>query len=159
MEPYTSLMLERIDHINLVVRDMETMTQFYTRVLGLTVTKRADISGPWVSRVVGLDDVEARVVYLDPPHGPRLELIQYVRPVGEQPEGLAAANTRGFRHLAFHVNHMDDTVVGLRQAGIKLLSDIQHVPESQVTYADGVRKRLVYFHDPEGNLLELCEYR
>ena len=30
---------------------------------------------------------------------------------------------------------------------------------TQVTYAGGVRKRLVYFHDPEGNLLELCEYK
>jgi len=27
------------------------------------------------------------------------------------------------------------------------------------TYAGGVRKRLIYFADPEGNLLELCEYR
>jgi catechol 2,3-dioxygenase-like lactoylglutathione lyase family enzyme len=33
------------------------------------------------------------------------------------------------------------------------------VPSSQVTYANNVRKRLVYFRDPEGNLLELCEYR
>jgi hypothetical protein len=36
---------------------------------------------------------------------------------------------------------------------------VQSVPDSQVTYAGGVRKRLVYFRDPEGNLLELCEYR
>ena len=32
-------------------------------------------------------------------------------------------------------------------------------PDTQVTYAGGIRKRLVYFHDPEENLLELCEYR
>jgi hypothetical protein len=28
-----------------------------------------------------------------------------------------------------------------------------------VTYSGGVRKRLVYFRDPEDNILELCEYR
>ena len=41
---------------------------------------------------------------------------------------------------------------------VRVFSVIQTVPDSQVTYAGGVRKRLVYFHDPEGNLLELCEY-
>ena len=40
-----------------------------------------------------------------------------------------------------------------------VFSDVQSVPDSQVTYAEGVRKRLVYFRDPEGNILELCEYR
>jgi catechol-2,3-dioxygenase len=47
----------------------------------------------------------------------------------------------------------------LRYRGVKFFSQIQNVPESQVTYSDGVKKRLVYFHDPEGNILELCEYR
>jgi hypothetical protein len=31
------------------------------------------------------------------------------------------------------------------------------VPTAQVAFA-GAQKRLVYFRDPEGNLLELCEY-
>ncbi len=38
-------------------------------------------------------------------------------------------------------------------------SAVHRVPTSQVTYAGGAQKRLVYFRDPEGNLLELCEYR
>jgi hypothetical protein len=42
---------------------------------------------------------------------------------------------------------------------VRFFSQIQLVPDSQVTYAGGLRKRLVYFQDPEGNLLELCEYR
>ena len=35
----------------------------------------------------------------------------------------------------------------------------RQVPDAQVRYRGGVRKRLVYFKDPEGNLLEFCEYR
>jgi catechol 2,3-dioxygenase-like lactoylglutathione lyase family enzyme len=61
--------------------------------------------------------------------------------------------------MAFRVGDIDPVAGQLRDAGVKFLSDIQQVPDSQVTYAGGVRKRLVYFHDPEGNLLELCEYR
>jgi len=42
---------------------------------------------------------------------------------------------------------------------VKFFSAVQSVPDSQVTYAGGMRKRLVYFRDPEGNVLEFCEYR
>jgi catechol 2,3-dioxygenase-like lactoylglutathione lyase family enzyme len=61
--------------------------------------------------------------------------------------------------MAFRVADIDAIVARLKSSGITFVSDTQLVPDSQVTYAGGVRKRLVYFHDPEGNLLELCEYR
>ena len=152
-------MLEQIDHINLVVRDLESMTRFYTHVLGLTVSKRVTISGKWIERVVGLTDVTAEVVYLNAANGPRIELIQYERPVGERPDALALANSCGIRHLAFRVRDIDQVVDALRAADVKLVSQVQQVPDDQVTYDGGLRKRLVYFHDPEENLLELCEYR
>lgn len=152
-------MIEGIDHINIVVRDLEAMTAFYTGALGLTVTKRVSISGPWIERVVGLSDVEADVVYLDAPAGPRIELIDYRRPKGAAPDALDLPHTRGLRHLAFRVTDIDAAVRQLRAAGANVQGEVQQVPDAQVTYAGGVRKRLVYFTDPEGNLLELCEYR
>ena len=152
-------MLERIDHVNLVVQDLEAMTRFYTRVLGLIITKRVRISGPWVEGVVGLEGVEADVVYLDLPDGPRVELIQYLGPSGRRPEGLELSNTPGLRHLAFRVADIDEVAAALRAGGIEPLSKVSQVPDEQVTYTGGVCKRLVYFRDPEQNLLELCEYR
>jgi catechol 2,3-dioxygenase-like lactoylglutathione lyase family enzyme len=151
-------MLEAIDHINIVVADLETMLRFYTQVLSLNPTKRVTISGPWIENVVGLKNVVGEVVYLDLPTGPRVELIQY-KPAGANPAHLNESNTRGIRHLAFRVDDIDELFARLRNAGVEFLSDVQQVPDSQVTYAGGVRKRLVYFHDPEGNLLELCEYK
>ena len=47
----------------------------------------------------------------------------------------------------------------LGQAGVTFESQVKSVPDSQVTYSGGVRKRLVYFRDPEDNILELCEYK
>lgn len=152
-------MLESIDHVNLVVADLPRMTEFYCRVLELAETKRVTISGPWIDRTVGLAGVEAECVYLDLPGGPRVELLRYVRPEAPRPAHLGDSNTPGLRHLAFRVTDIESAVERLRAAGVAFLSDVQRVPESQVTYAGGVRKRLVYFHDPEGNLLELCEYR
>lgn len=152
-------MIERIDHVNLVVTDLDGMCAFYERVLGLRQSKRVTIEGAWIDAVVGLPGVRADVVYLDATDGPRVELIRYQRPAGARPGGLDVANTRGLRHLAFRVTDIERAAVDLRAAGVEPLSPVALVPDAQVTYAGGVRKRLVYFRDPEGNLLELCEYR
>ena len=158
-------MITQLDHVNIVVADLPAMTAFYRDVLGLVVTKEVTIRGEWVERTVGLKDVIGHVVYLEPAHTPashggtRLELIQYESPTGDRPAGLGRSNTQGLRHLAFKVDDIDSLTDRLRSQGVHFFSDIQTVPDAQVTYAGGVRKRLVYFRDPEGNLLELCEYK
>jgi catechol 2,3-dioxygenase-like lactoylglutathione lyase family enzyme len=149
----------QIDHVNLVVEDLEKMIAFYRDALGLSLTKRVTISGQWIGAVVGLGDVNAEVVYLDFPQGPRIELIRYNAPITGRPAGVDKPNAPGLRHMAFKVDDIDALVARLQQAGVRFFSDVQSVPQSQVTYAGGVRKRLVYFQDPEGNLLELCEYK
>ena len=152
-------MLSSIDHVNLVVLDLPRMLAFYRDVLGLVVTKQVTIGGDWIGRTVGLQDVRAEVVYLDLPGGPRIELIRYVSPEAVRVAGVERPNAVGLRHLAFRVDDVDAAVARLRGAGVEFFSDVQTVPDSQVSYAGGVRKRLVYFRDPEGNILELCEYR
>jgi catechol 2,3-dioxygenase-like lactoylglutathione lyase family enzyme len=149
----------QIDHVNLVVEDLEKMIAFYRDALGLSLTKRVTISGQWIGAVVGLGDVNADVVYLDFPQGPRIELIRYNAPITGRPAGVDKPNAPGLRHMAFKVDDINTLVARLQQAGVRFFSDVQSVPQSQVTYAGGVLKRLVYFQDPEGNLLELCEYK
>ena len=148
-----------IDHINIVVKDIDAMTAFYRDVLGMTVTKQVTISGDWIEQVVGLKNVEADVVYLEFPNGPRLELIEYLSPDGDRPDGMGLPNTQGFRHMAFRVKDLYELTKKLEHAGVNCVGEVQQVPDAQVTYDGGVRKHLVYFHDPEGNLLELCSYR
>jgi catechol 2,3-dioxygenase-like lactoylglutathione lyase family enzyme len=149
----------QIDHINLVVSDLERMIAFYRDALGLKVTKRATISGDWIAATVGLTDVHADVVYLELDAGPRIELIHYNRPELARPANIDQPNAPGLRHFAFRVDDIDGLVVRLKGAGVRFFADVQTVPDAQVTYTGGIRKRLVYFQDPEGNLLEFCEYR
>ncbi|HXE54831.1 MAG TPA: VOC family protein [Tepidisphaeraceae bacterium] len=152
-------MLDCIDHVNLVVDDLERMATFYTSLLNMRITKRVTISGPWIDQTVGLTHVQADVIYLDPPSGPRVELIRYLRPESARPKALGESNTPGLRHLAFRVTGIEHLVGNLRRAGIQFLSDVQRVPTDQVSYGGDVQKHLVYFRDPEENLLELCEYK
>lgn len=152
-------MFDSIDHVNLVVADMSTMKNFYRDVLGLEVTKEVTIRGQWIEEVVGLKDVEADVVYLELADGPRIELIKYQHPDGPTDQQRDQPNRHGIRHLAFRVKEMDLAVQRIKNAGARFFSEVAQVPESQVSYQGGVQKRLVYFTDPENNLLELCEYR
>ena len=156
---YHSSITLLLDHVNIVVADLDRMVAFYRDVLGLRVTKQVTISGEWVASVVGLSDVHADVVYLDFEAGPRIELIRYNRPSASRPEGIDRPNAQGLRHLAFKIDDIEAVVAKLKSAGVRFFSDVRRVPDSQVTYAGGIRKRLLYFQDPEGNLLELCEYK
>src|SRR5947209_3781805 len=142
-----------IDHVNIVVQDLDRMVAFYRDALGLKETKHVTITGAWVAVTVGLADVHADVVYMELESGPRVELIRYNRPSADRPEGVGQPNAPGLRHMAFRVDDIDAAVARLRTAGVRFFSDVQQVPETQVTYAGGIRKRLIYFADPEGNLL------
>jgi len=166
-------MIRQIDHVNLVVHDLDLMVRFYCEVLGLEQAKQVLIEGEWIDRTVGLSGVRADVVYLHPPppelppelslagsplSSTRLELIRYHAPIAERPGGIDQPNCPGLRHLAFAVDDIDAAVQRLRDAGVTPVSDVQMVPSSQVKYEGSARKRLVYFRDPEGNVLELCWY-
>jgi catechol 2,3-dioxygenase-like lactoylglutathione lyase family enzyme len=152
-------MLESFDHVCIVAQDIEKLATFYTEALGLKVTRRVNISGPWIDQTVKLENVQAEVIYLELPAGPRLELIQFSNPRAARPDGLGESNTPGLRHLAFRVSSIDTVIVKLRSAGVQFFSGVQRVPLEQVNYGAGIQKRLIYFQDPEGNLLELCEYK
>ena len=152
-------MLESFDHVCIVAKDIEKLATFYTDCLGFKITRRVDINGPWIDRTVKLSGVSAHVIYLELPAGPRLELIHFIAPQTSRPNGLGESNTPGLRHLAFKVSSIEDATARLGPAGVHFFSDVQSVPLDQVNYGNGIQKRLIYFQDPEGNLLELCEYR
>lgn len=152
-------MIESIDHVNIVVADMERVTRFYEDVLGFRRAKHVTISGDWVDATVGLRGAVAEVIYLELASGPRIELARYESPIGHRPPDIDLPNMQGIRHLAFRVSGIEEIATRLKAAGVKVFSQVQRVPDAQVTYAGGVRKYLLYFQDPEENLLELCEYR
>ena len=151
-------MIERLDHVNLIVEDLATMTAFYRNVLGLSVTRQITIGGPWIEGLTGFEKVEADVVYLEADAAAGLELIRYRTPEGPRPSGLGAPNVQGIRHIAFQVEDLDALVAALNAARADSVSDIQEVPAAQVDFA-GRQKRIAYCRDPEGNLLEFCDFR
>ena len=145
----------RVDHVNIVVADMERSLAFYVGLLGMRVTFEADLTGDWIETVTGLPGVSARCVFCEPSGGgARFELLQYLTPSGAAFAAASAANTLGLRHVALAVDDLDGLHARLTAAGTPFVSGPVTVPFS----LPGVRKRLCYARDPDGALVELAEY-
>ena len=151
-------MIEFIDHINIVVADLARSVAFYTEVLGFKEVRRAHLEGDWIEGVVGLEGVNAEVVYVKPRRGgPRIELIQYNAPAGKILPETAQPQTQGLRHVAFRVEDIEEAYYHFTDAGVEFIGPPTRVPESAVKHDEG-RKSLCYFRDPDGVILELAEY-
>tara|TARA_R110001592_G_scaffold30011_5_gene107951 strand:- start:43 stop:501 length:459 start_codon:yes stop_codon:yes gene_type:complete len=151
-------MVKYVDHINIVVSDLNRSVEFYTKLLGLKETRRACLSGDWIEAIVGLKGVEADVAYVQPEGGgPRIELIHYRAPVGADLPENALPNTRGLRHIAFQVEDMEAMYARLVDGGVAFVGPPVLVPSGVVEHDDG-QKSLCYFHDPDGVVLELAAY-
>ena len=146
----------KIDHLNIVVKNMDASVTFYGNVLGMTKTFEATLEGAWIETVTGLQNLSARCVFFDLSGcDVRLELLEYSKPCGEKLEENSLPNTLGLRHFAFETDDMDALIQKLQAAKVSFVS-----PPVTVPFPVGNRgtKRLCYFHDPDGVLLEIAEY-
>ncbi len=143
-------MLKKIDHVNVVVSNLDKAKEFFTQ-LGFLVGDESELEGEWISEIVGLKDAKARYVTLTlPDSGTKLELIEYFSPPSDKDPKMSMANQMGFRHIAFEVKDIEVTVQNMKDKGIKFIGPIQTYPKTG--------KRLVYFRGPDGILLELAQY-
>jgi glyoxylase I family protein len=150
----------KIDHVNIVVSDMDTSVAFYTR-LGLSKSLDTIISGEWIANLIGIQDknLNARVVFMEPDAGnARLELIQYIFPQGGNAIENSRPNTIGLRHFALNVDDIMQTYQQLLADGVSFFSAPQEVTGNKEVAARIGRKQLVYLLDPDGVIVELAEY-
>jgi catechol 2,3-dioxygenase-like lactoylglutathione lyase family enzyme len=142
-------MIERMDHVGVVVDDLEAATAFFAE-LGMELEVQMPVEGRWVDRVVGLDDVRVDIAMMRTPDGHgRLELTKFHMPtaVSEQPEN-APPNTLGIRRIMFAVDDIDDTVARLCTHGAELVGEVARYKDSY---------RLCYVRGPEGIIVALAE--
>ena len=143
-------MIKKIDHINIVVTNLEESTKFFVELLDFKVETEGFLQGEWIDKVVGLDNVKAKYNKLVIPNTEtRIELIQYHNPVGEKDPNTGKSNQIGIRHIAFEVEDIEKVYTNLQNAGIKILSELQLYNQS---------KKLCYFVGPDDVILELAEY-
>jgi methylmalonyl-CoA/ethylmalonyl-CoA epimerase len=130
--------VKRIDHVAIVVDDVQSALTFWRDALGLTLAK--------VERNTG---EEVDIAFL-PVGESEIELIA---PLNET-SGVAkylAKRGMGMHHLCVEVEDLDGMVTRLRQHGIELINDVPKVNDH------GVRYCFVHPKSAMGVMLELYE--
>src|SRR5947208_297327 len=108
-------MFKKIDHINIVVSDLEVAKDFFL-VLGFTVVKRQLLQGEWLDKAINLFDVKAEYIALTiPDTQTNLELIKFYTPEGNRDSYISMANQIGFRHMALEVKDIESIVAYLKK--------------------------------------------
>ena len=150
-----------IDHANIVVSDIERAAKFYGEVLNLSRGFEKTLEGAWIDRVTGVCGARALCVFMeagrenDGTPRTRIELLQFLTPEGAALPENSRPNTRGIRHIAFTVEDLEALIEKLRAWNVEIVSEPVEVPFAVGSLG---RKRLFYFYDPEGNLLEAAAY-
>ena len=121
--------VERIDHVVLRVRDLPGMVRFYEQALGFKVERTLER--------INLVQMRAGASMLD--------LIEH-----DRPPGLPNDAGGNMDHLAFRVEPFDRDAIAAR-----LLPLGATVGEEVQRYGAEGTGPSVYFHDPEGNQIEL----
>jgi catechol 2,3-dioxygenase-like lactoylglutathione lyase family enzyme len=141
--------IERMDHVGVVVDDLEAAIAFFGE-LGLELDGQTTVEGRWVDRVAGLDDVRADIAMMRTPDGHGgLELTRYHRPaaIGAQ-SASAPANTLGLRNVMFAVDDIEDVLDRLGSHGVELVGEVTRYENSYL---------LCYVRGPAGIIVALAE--
>lgn len=127
---------------------MDRSLVFY-RQLGFDVTSdRRNLDADYLREITGYNDVLMHVAFLTG-YGGLLELIEYVRPKGED---LDKANHNiGSAHICFEVEDIYSTYEALSGQGVRFRS-----PPVEIHQGPNAGRAAVYFWDPDGYTLELC---
>src|SRR4051794_1924539 len=141
--------IQRMDNVLVVVDDLESVKSFFVE-LGLELEGEAQVEGPSVDRLIGLEDVRATLAFMRTPDGHgRIELDKFHTPNAIRFGPVdAPLNALGIRRIMFAVDDVDGVVARLRARGAELMGEV-------VQYED--RYRLAYVRGPEGIIVGLSE--
>jgi methylmalonyl-CoA/ethylmalonyl-CoA epimerase len=100
--------LEKIDHVGIAVRNLDDAIRFYGPALGLEVV-----------RIEEVPEQQTRVAML-PVGESRIELLEAME--GNSPVARSIdVRGEGVHHLCFQVNNLEEALVRLRAAGIRMV--------------------------------------
>jgi catechol 2,3-dioxygenase-like lactoylglutathione lyase family enzyme len=141
--------LQRMDNVLIVVEDLEAAKAFFVE-LGMELEGETTVEGPWVDRVVGLENVRSEIAMMRTPDGHgRIELDKFHTPAAVRTEPKnTPVNTLGIRRIMFAVDDIEDVLARLRAHGAELMGEITQYEDLY---------RLCYIRGPEGIIVALAE--
>ncbi|MCC7572605.1 MAG: VOC family protein [Candidatus Methanofastidiosum sp.] len=134
-----------LNHIALLVSNLEASKRFYKETLGLEPIFEHPISGEQFEKVTGLNDFDVVFAVLsDNKSKVNIELVEFKNGLMESPSI--------FNHIAFEVDDVDELHQKFVNNCIETVSEpvtLTH-PHPKIN-----GKRFFYFYDPDGNIIEV----
>ncbi len=154
-------------HTNIVSVNWKRLADFYVKTFDCKIVPPIrKQSGEWLERGTGLQNAKLEGAHLLLPgygkNGPTLEIYQYANIESQKP---LLPNKRGFGHIAFEVDDLEEVLRNLEMIGYDDLEEVLRNLEMNGGQRFGkITKRVIdevgeitfiYARDPEGNLIEL----
>ena len=143
-------------HVNLIAQDWKKLAQFYIEVFGCEpVYPERNLSGEWVDKLTGIEHAVIQGVHLKLPgyqDGPTLEIFQYQPSLSGN--GDSKINQQGFGHIAFRIENIPEIIsLIIEKGGSKYGEFVQkQIPDVGLL-------TVIYMKDPEGNIIELQNWK
>jgi len=131
-------MIKKIDHIAIIVPDLDSSLAFWRDALGLKVEHVEEVKSQ-----------ESIVAFL-PTGDSEIELVKPTTETSGAAKFLAKRGA-GMHHLALEVDNLDEMLVDLKAKGIRLIN------ETPIIAAGGYRAVFIHPESASGVLVELYE--
>ena len=139
-------MAASVSHMGLCVSDLDRSLRFYCDGLGFEAHTKYDIGNEFAATMEIDDDVEliSQMIARD---GLMIELLHFISPgvIGDPSD---VRNKRGFTHLSFNVDDVDETIATLVECGGTYIESTRTANEMG---------EIVFVADPDGTRIELMK--
>lgn len=146
----------RYVHTNIIAKDWRKLAQFYIDVFKCEpIYPERNLAGQWLDQITGIDNAKIKGIHLSLPgyeNGPTLEIFEY------EPDNLAEykpmINRQGMGHLAFHAASVETVLKTLLDNGGEQLGELVTKDYGELGVLTAV-----YARDPEGNIIEIQNWK
>lgn len=153
--PLAHRTVEQLGAIGMTVSDMDRAVDFYSRVLDFQKVSDVEIAGDGYEKLQGVRSLRMRVVTMQL-GTEKVELTQYLTPMGRPFPADLRSNDRAFQHIAIIVSDMDRAYARLQENQVQAASTApQRLPDWNKK-AGGIKA--FYFRDPDHHYLEILQF-
>jgi catechol 2,3-dioxygenase-like lactoylglutathione lyase family enzyme len=134
-------MIKAIDHIGIMTNNLQQSVEFYTEVLGFSISTKIE-----------MEEVGLSAIFIEK-NGSKIELMGYRGPIPKRSKGieitLGESSIPINDHITFTVDDLGATVTDLKEKRVEFVLET-------IELEGGLK--IASFKDPNGVLIELVEY-
>jgi catechol 2,3-dioxygenase-like lactoylglutathione lyase family enzyme len=143
-------------HTNILAGNWRNLSQFYIDVFGCEpVYPERNLEGKWIDNMTNISEVHIEGIHLKLPgyeDGPTIEIFGYNKSVNKNK--MPQINEIGFTHIAFRVDDVKEMAEKVLTHGGSFYGEIVEKEIKNVGILTAV-----YMRDPEGNIVEIQNWK